>query len=547
MSQATDLEAQVATQPDDVSSPAKIQLPSPPTKKPAVPSTLDKAMALAEEQEWQTVEEFMRLMEAMNSLQRDMAYISKCRLAPPNGSSSFFVEDPPDDTIVEQPKNVLDMVTRFAQSHLSLSRAESVLDGIDLAYIDERQAKLYFAKLAYMCKVLAQSIQRMIVVIGSKGGAGKTSLIALLSVVYAYVTEVATVLVEGNENGGTLNLRVAVSRSRVKTKLADAVKDPSLVNTHKKSGKSNLGTHWQSGLHVLLADANNTKNQFLLQSALKLLNVLDDQYYAVFGDTGNGMGYTKTANTAILLKGHVALLPAVCRDYQTYNELLNTMINMFNEGHLDMLHEFSRVVLNGVKEDDTIEQFMEKIFEIAVEMTTDEGEATVNSNWKNNPVRFLRDVGFVYDEETEKFTGEKIFTVPFSQWIADGKAISVLPEDIGQDTLTAALEILLECLTMDVQTDEEMQREIDRLIDMEKAAEAEKVKKIMKEEGIDPDHYKSRRDMRATGSESVIETPMDRFQEMWSEALKLVGGDPDKVLSVISQLATGIPPEEIHR
>ena len=81
-------------------------------------------------------------------------------------------------------------------------------------------------------------------------------------------------------------------------------------------------------------------------------------------------------------------------------------------------------------------------------------------------MRFLRDIGFGYDEEHDRITGGHVRFVPYSQWIADGKPISVLPEDIGQDTLIAALRILIECLTMEAPTQEAQASEIARVVAM---------------------------------------------------------------------------------
>lgn len=407
------------------------------------------------------IDDWARVLRSKAELLRLIELVGRCKLVAPEDEVQLSTIEL---DLIEESQSVLTNVSqqlrRLGKAPAITAEAEFQAAAIERAIKDE----LTYAQYAYVLKILAKQVRRTIVVIASKGGAGKTALITLLATLYAWLTGVATLLVEGNENDGTVNLRTNISRSSVNTKLTDAIFNRDLINTHKK-GATNLGQHWQApSLYVLLSDPDDSKNQFALQDVLTMLEAIDEQYCARFGDTGNGTGITKTANTALLLRAHVVLLPVVADDMQTYHTLLTTMINLYNNGHQDKLQRFSRIVINGAKESNTVKRFMDKIYAIAVEKTSGKGEATQHPEWVGKPDKFLRDVGFCYDEEEQRFTGDHIFVVPYSQWIADGKPISILPEDIGQDTLTAGLLILCECLTMDVQTDEEMEAETARVL-----------------------------------------------------------------------------------
>lgn len=409
------------------------------------------------------IDDWARIIHAKADLLRLIELVGRCRLVAPEDETQLSQME---TDLVEESQNLL---ANVGQQLRRLGKAPAITAEAKLQAATIKQTittELTYAQYAYVLKILAKQVRRTIVVIASKGGAGKTALITLLATLYAWLTGVATLLVEGNENDGTVNLRTNISRSSVNTKLTDAIFNRDLINTHKK-GATNLGQHWQApSLYVLLSDPDDSKNQFALQDVLTMLEAIDEQYCARFGDTGNGTGVTKTANTALLLRAHVVLLPVVADDMQTYHTLLTTMINLYNNGHQDKLQRFSRIVINGAKGGNAVERFMDTIYAIAVEKTSGKGEATQRQEWIGQPDKFLRDIGFCYDKDEQRFTGEHIFVVPYSQWIADGKPISILPEDIGQDTLTAGLMILCECLTMEVQTDEEMEKETTRVLAM---------------------------------------------------------------------------------
>lgn len=403
---------------------------------------------------------YVRESHAKEDLARLMKYVGECTIVPKGGAQTDG-QLPVQQALATEAQGIL----KAALRHLNPSNKhpDSMIEDAIQGQVEK---ELSYAQFGLCLQLLAWKTQRVVSVIASKGGAGKTPLISLLAALYAWITNVSTLLIEGNENAGTIDGSSGVSRSDVKVLLTDAINDHELINTHRKCGE-NLGRHLQTGLNVLLSDSNNKNNQFTLKAFLDMFDVLSEQHYATFGDTGNGMGITKAANTGLLLKSHVILFPLVADNYSTYQPLLTTMLDMYRDGHTEKLKKYSRIVINATGTDYTLDHFFEKMLGHAADMTSgDKGEASDYAEWKDNPVQLLIDLGFDYNEEEGSFTGKGIFMIPYSQWIAENKVISILPEDIGQETLAAGLEILFECLTMDIQTDKEMYDEIERVLAM---------------------------------------------------------------------------------
>lgn len=437
-----------------------VATPPPPARPPAAPAEVTKAAITRPSMTRQDVLEFCQ-SDAFAPVLREICDLVRGPESAPrhftaDGAERFAGSD---QSILERAIDLFN--PNIAQRRLEDQEVRQA--GIQRAISEE----ISYRELASVLRMLSKKVMRTIVVVASKGGAGKTALISLLAVLYAWLTQTATLLVEGNENDGTVNLRVDVQRNDVEVMLDSAIMNPRQVNSVRKCSGGKLGQHAQAqSLFVLLSNPDNSKNQFSLVSALKMLGVVESQFCALFGDTGNGTGVTKTANTALLLKADVVLLPVVAHDAQTYSTLLTTMINLYNDGHVAKLQRYSRVVVNGATSGYTVKHFIDEIVEIATKMTSGGEAAIAREEWRNNPVRFLRDIGFGYDEEHDRITGGHVRFVPYSQWIADGKPISVLPEDIGQDTLIAALRILIECLTMEAPTQEAQASEIARVVAM---------------------------------------------------------------------------------
>lgn len=319
-----------------------------------------------------------------------------------------------------------------------------------------------YAELCYILRLLVKSIQRTIVVLTSKGGAGKTPLITNLAVLHSFVTTTSNLFLEGNENDGTANMRLGLNRAE-QILLNLALSDHTLIKDRNTSER-NLGKHAQTSLYVLLSDANEANNMFTMELFLYMYEVLRTQFGSIFGDTGNGN--ESAANEALFLECDVALLSAVADDPATFAPLLTTLTNLYKLGHKEKVQQQTRIVISGTKPGDTIDNYIERFRMEAARLVQPKfsfnGGKTKPEYWTEDPDQLLRDIGFDYNETEQRFTGKKIFLVPYSQWIREGKPASVLPEETGLETLVAYLEILVDCFRSDVQTTERKAAEIER-------------------------------------------------------------------------------------
>ncbi|MDB5168537.1 MAG: hypothetical protein JWO55_795 [Candidatus Saccharibacteria bacterium] len=370
-----------------------------------------------------------------------------------------------DESRDEGPEDVAATVKSVAQRIVHLfnpTSANDVLFRPEQAKLQRQiELEVAYAELAYILQLL-KGMKRTIVVMASKGGAGKTPLITNLAVLHSWLATVANLLLEGNENDGTVNLRLDLRRSE-QSLLNDVLADHDLIIDHETACE-NLGKHKQTSVYALLSDPNTTNNKFTMEEFLSMHQTLRPKYRNCFGDTGNGNSHA--ANEGLFLEADVVLFPAVADDMATFNTLLSTMINLYQLNHIDKLQKHSFVVINGTHEGNTVGKFLQRFHSVATELVAAQIDHKTKEKkppyWTDDPTQLLRDLGFDYDEERKEFTGKKIYMVPFSQWIRDGKPASVLPEETGLETLVAYARILVDCFKQEVPTLEQKKYHVNR-------------------------------------------------------------------------------------
>ena len=379
-------------------------------------------------------------------------------------ATSLPPEVPEADDETRNLNRYLSPAVTIIKNRFNLHRPSEVIAGFEQAFEQEQQRaelELKYATNCYLVKTLAEDRQRTIVVIATKGGSGKTPLITNLAVLYAWITGDPTLFLEANENMGTAHLRLNIHRGG-RLLLPGAIQNHSLISEPKLALK-HLGKHFQTSLYALLSDPDEGRNRFTLGAFLSMYKVLRVKFGSAFGDTGNGF---KAANEGMFLEGDDALFTAIADDAATFTTLIDTMVYLYTLGHKTKLQKHSFVVVNGTREHDTVDGFLKRIRDIAVEITTPqinpETGKMESSVWTEDPDQLLRDLGFAYDESGTRMTGEKLFMIPYSQWIKDGKPASILPEDTGLETLDAYAQVLIACLSQEVQPEIEKQSEIQR-------------------------------------------------------------------------------------
>jgi MinD-like ATPase involved in chromosome partitioning or flagellar assembly len=306
--------------------------------------------------------------------------------------------------------------------------------------------------------------QRALCVMGTKGGVSKTPLIVYLAAVFAFVTSTTNLLFEANENDGTVNDNLGTPRAS-QVLLNDVIADHSLIADHRTALKT-LGKFDQTSLWVLLSAANIAENEFSMPEFLDTTQTIRPHFGNVWYDTGNGD--RRASNEGAFLDSDIVFFPALAGNSYSWSRVITTMINLYQAGHAEKLQTRSCVVINATEEGDTIEYFLNIFLEVAAEAVKPryshkEGRL-VAPLWTEDPVQLLRDLGFKYDTVTEKLTGEGMYLVEKSPWIASGKIVSVRPDDVGLGTIVDYLKILVAAFTTPTQDEEVKKNEIKRRI-----------------------------------------------------------------------------------
>jgi hypothetical protein len=306
--------------------------------------------------------------------------------------------------------------------------------------------------------------QRVLCVMASKGGAGKTPLIVYLAALFAFATSTTNLVVEANENDGTVKSRYNLNRDS-QAILSDVVKNTSLVENHLKATKS-LGKFEQTTVWALLSSENATDNMFLMADLWRMFNVLRPSFSNVWGDTGNGNRHA--TNELMFLESDEVLFPALAGNSDTHGTVIATMINLYGAGHKKKLQERAMIVISAAKESEghTVEKFLEIFRTIAAKEVKPrydyEKDEIVAPLWTTDPDQLLRDLGFSYDPKTKELTGENIFLVQYSTWIDDGNVVSVRPEDVGLKTIVDYLKVAVKIFSTSTQDKSEKEAEIGR-------------------------------------------------------------------------------------
>ncbi len=352
----------------------------------------------------------------------------------------------------------------------SIAQPESLVEDNASIVAYEKELSLWaeYFHYSYLLREIVKTNkdwQRILCVMASKGGVSKTPLIVYLAAVFAFATSTTNLVLEGNENDGTVNKRYGLARDS-QALLNDVIANLSLIADHL-STLAILGKFEQASVWALLSAANEAENTFSMPEFLAMFDKIRPHFSNIWGDTGNGN--RGAANEGLFLKSDVAFFPALAGNSDSWSTIITTMINLHQAGHSAKLRERSFIVINATKEGDTLEKFLEVFREIATEAVKprysyETGDDNVAPLWTNDPDELLRDLGFKFDD-AGKLTGEGIFMVRHSDWIDGGNIVSVRPEDVGLGTIVDYLKIAVAAFMIPTQYKETKEKEILRRIE----------------------------------------------------------------------------------
>lgn len=316
-----------------------------------------------------------------------------------------------------------------------------------------------FMDLAEQLSVLMMDRKRMISVLGSKGGIGKTPLGTFLAALIALASRRRTLIVDANHNEGTTGPALDISRDG-RVLLLAAIKNPSLLDSSDQL-RDGLGFHKESGLLALLSNPNSITENVTMKQFTTLLFFLFKRFDAVVNDGGNGIAHPIINGSASV--GDVLLFPALATKPSSFRTAMTTMLGFYDLGHKDKVRNGLKVVsATGRKRTrkefvDHYRQLIEKFASYEMDPRGDDDEKRVRNPWFNKSEELMAALGICE---------ENIFLVPESKHIRLERVVTLKREYVGMPALIAYMRILVRVFQMSVPSEEQKRVVIKQFLNM---------------------------------------------------------------------------------
>lgn len=291
---------------------------------------------------------------------------------------------------------------------------------------------------------IAKTTQRIICVINSKGGAGKTPVATGLAATLQWAIKTICGIIDANENNGTTGKRLGIGRDGLML-LRGAMADLDAISNLNKMSMV-LGKHDQTGLIALLSNPSATNDRFTLEQFVQLATVFFGNVHSGVLDTGNGNEHP--ANEGSFQVADFALFSAWAPKPDSFEGLVSSMDAYYKLGYAEKVHS-SYIVISATSKKDTKEKFYKMLQNLVAELVKEEQPgATIARDLK------MDELGI---------TVENIFLIPFSQYIQGDSsdtivpAVDMDPAVTGVDTLIAFAELAIAIFLSEVPSRKENQ------------------------------------------------------------------------------------------
>lgn len=313
-----------------------------------------------------------------------------------------------------------------------------------------------FIELADQLIELMKDRRRMMSVLGSKGGVGKTPLATYLAALLAYVTHRRILIVDANHNEGTTGLSLDISRDK-RILLLAAIKNPSILDSADQTRES-LGFHQESGLWALLSNPNSITENVTMKEFIELLFFLLWRFDSIVTDGGNGIAHS-TQNGAAYVCDNL-LFPALATKPSSFEIAMSTMLGFYDLGHTQKVRDGLKIVsATGRKatRKEYVEHYRELIYKFASNENDPRGgddEVQVPNIWYNRGDELMEALGI---------REENFFLVPTDKHIKEERVVTLKREFVSMPTLIAYMRILVRVFQMSVPDEQEKIKAIDDL------------------------------------------------------------------------------------
>ena len=295
-------------------------------------------------------------------------------------------------------------------------------------------------------KDVSETRSRTVTVLNSKGGGGKTPTIAYLAALYQKITGSWNILLDMNQNLGTLARLIGIRKSDTLS-LRDAISLGKNLRT-KTDFKVRTKVHRQTGLRVISsADMDATQDVFSVEEIVDLHDKSDRIFDSVFQDTGNGMSHS--CNIAAVKTADALVFPAVWDNDDAIIGIQETLDGYFERGYGSNIHKLGYFVVLATSpkwdKEEIFAKFSARIF--AAFSAAHHGPKPGVLNPEQLQVetdRLMQMLGIRID---------RFFMVPFSKYIKDKKVVDTTRRKMGLASKVGYLEVLVSIYENDIEKD----------------------------------------------------------------------------------------------
>lgn len=285
-------------------------------------------------------------------------------------------------------------------------------------------------------KDISETRSRTVTVLNSKGGSGKTPTIAYLASLYQRITGSWNILLDMNQNLGTLARQVGIRQSDTLS-LRDAIQLGENLTT-KTDFKVHAKIHRQTGLRVISsADMDAEKDKFSIAEVVDLHDKSDRIFDSVFQDTGNGMSHS--CNIAAVQTADALVFPAIWDNDEAIIGIQETLDGYFQRGYGSNIRKLGYFVVLGTDpkwdKEEIFAKFSARIFAAFSAAHHGPKPEKMNSEeLREQTDRLMQVLGIRI---------ERFFMVPFSKYIKDKKVVDTTSRKMGLASKVGYLEVLV--------------------------------------------------------------------------------------------------------
>lgn len=280
---------------------------------------------------------------------------------------------------------------------------------------------------------LGMRCQRIVTIVNSKGGSGKTPLATFLAAIFQ-VAFGDVVIIDANENDGNTAKRLGITRNRSRILLRDAIDNPVKIAT-LSTLKMMLGIHQETKLLCLPSDPSSPAGSFTKTQFTQLGSAVFQDCHSLVYDTGNGNGHV--ANRGAVQMADVLLVSILADNTDSYDAAITTLEAYYQLGYQELVRE-SLLVFSATRWRHSKERLLVSLRKAVLKRVAgDIDQCDV----------LMKQLGI---------TEDNIHMIPYSSFIKKHNTIVTLnPRDIGIRTLFAMYQLAITIFKRQVVSPEE--------------------------------------------------------------------------------------------